>query len=86
MNGTTNSFSVIMPPETEAVTARGMLSDMIIKPFVVARSVPVTNSICKVVLMGPAMFISAVLMIKDDAAKVRFGERVISMMNGIEKY
>jgi len=85
MNGATNSFSVIMPPETEAVSARGMLSDMIIKPFVVALSVPVTNSICKVELIGPAMFIRAVLMIKDDAAKVKLGERVISMIKGIEK-
>lgn len=57
--GVKKSLPVIISPETEAVTARGMLSAMTINPFVVPRSFSVTSSICSVVVNGPAMFIRA---------------------------
>lgn len=57
--GVKKSLPVIITPETAAVTARGMLSDITISPFVVPRSFSVTNSICSEVVNGPAMFIRA---------------------------
>lgn len=86
MNGTTNSLTAIISPETDAVTARGILSAITIKPFVVARSFSVTSSICRAVPMGPAMFIKAFRVTYADAAIGKLGDSVVSIMNGIERY
>lgn len=58
-NGVVKSFSVIIAPENDTVMLLGMLSDIVIKPLVVARSFSDTISIWNDVLIGPAMFIKA---------------------------
>jgi len=84
--GVKKSLPVIISPEIEAVIARGILSAITIKPFVVPRSLSVTNSICKVEFIGPAMFIKAVRLMYAVEARAKFGDKVMSMMKGMERY
>ncbi len=84
--GVKKSAPVIMPPETEAVIARGILSAITITPFVVPRSLSLTNSICNVELKGPAMFIKAPRLTYATEAKGSVGDRVMSIMKGMERY
>ena len=82
MKGVKKSLPAIISPESDAVTARGMLSAITISPFVVPRSHSVTNSICSDAVSGPAMFIRALRAINAAEAMGTFGERVTSIMNG----